>query len=140
MLSGEYCGEWKGATLKKLPIWGEKVSDDKVNFEWPTQEAFDKMSPVVSLQSIEFKTYCYGCSSVSSVRVSLSNGEASPVFERSGSNLYKPKTIKFDPNTPIKAVEAYDGGDYAGLIRFMDSEGKKVYEYNPSDISQTNTS
>ena len=56
-LTGEYCGEWAGATLKKVPLWGEKVSDDDVNFEWPTPEIFARMTPNVSLQSIEFKKY-----------------------------------------------------------------------------------
>ena len=27
--------EWQGATLKKLPLWGDE--NDEVNFEWPTE-------------------------------------------------------------------------------------------------------
>ena len=29
-------------TLKKLPMWGEQVAADAINFEWPTQEIFEK--------------------------------------------------------------------------------------------------
>ena len=39
-LTGEPCSKWAGATLKKLPLWGEQVSDDEINFEWPTPENF----------------------------------------------------------------------------------------------------
>ena len=31
------------AVLKKLPLWGEKVSDDEIDFEWPTPEVFALM-------------------------------------------------------------------------------------------------
>jgi len=40
-VTGEYCGEWKGATLKKMPIWGDLSEDDEIDFEWPSQEIFD---------------------------------------------------------------------------------------------------
>jgi len=43
-------------TLRKLPLWGEKVSDEEIDFEWPTLETFDQMEPDVSINSIEFKT------------------------------------------------------------------------------------
>jgi len=45
--TGKYCGEWEGATLKKLPLWGEQVLDDEINFEWPTQNIFAEMQPDV---------------------------------------------------------------------------------------------
>ena len=56
-LTGEYCGEWEGATLKKMPLWGEQLSNDEINFEWPTPEIFAQMQPYVFLKSIEFKRY-----------------------------------------------------------------------------------
>ena len=62
------------ATLKKLPLWGEKVSDDLIDFEWPSPNIFAAMDPDVSIQSIEFKTNCQDCSSLSSVKLNLSNG------------------------------------------------------------------
>ena len=56
-ITGEYCSEWASATLKKLPLWGEKVSEDEINFEWPTPEIFAQMQPDVTIQSMEFKTH-----------------------------------------------------------------------------------
>jgi len=38
--SGEYCSEWVGATLKRLPLWGD---NDEINFEWPTADDFALM-------------------------------------------------------------------------------------------------
>ena len=55
--TGEYCGDMVGATIKKLPLFGEQVEDDEINFEWPTKEDFDKMRPDVTLQSMEFAYY-----------------------------------------------------------------------------------
>ena len=71
------------ATLRKLPLWGEKVSDDVIDFEWPSADIFASMDPDVSIQSIEFKTSCQECSSLSSVKLNLSDGTSSPAFESS---------------------------------------------------------
>ena len=73
----------ESVALKKLPLWGEQVSDDEIDFEWPTQEAFDQMNPDVFIESIEFKSRHEYSHYVSSVKVNLSNGESSPVFENS---------------------------------------------------------
>ena len=67
------CGEKKREfVLKRLPLWGQKVKADDVNFEWPTQEMLDKMPSDVYLQSLEFKSVSGHL--LSSVRVCLSNG------------------------------------------------------------------
>jgi len=50
-LTDEYCGD--GPTLRKLPLWGgEDVSEDEINFEYPTQRILNLMSPDVKLESI----------------------------------------------------------------------------------------
>lgn len=54
--TNEYCGEWAGATLGMLPLWGQAPSDADVYFQWPTQEIWDQMSPDVSLKSLDFAT------------------------------------------------------------------------------------
>ena len=97
------------------------------------------MIPNVSLKSIEFKKYHDEGAAMSSVRVNLSNGYSSPVFE----NVYwtehsNHETITFDPSTPIREVAAHDGKYWAGNIHFRDSEGKDISVYNPSnDTHQT---
>ena len=60
-------------------MWGKKVADDELNFHWPTQEILDGLNPDVYLQSLQLK----GVRNLvlSSVRVTLSNGLVSPVFE-----------------------------------------------------------
>jgi len=50
VLTNEYCGEWLGATLRKLPMWGG--ADAEINFEWPTQQDWAEMSPDAQLESI----------------------------------------------------------------------------------------
>ena len=74
--TGEYCGEWVGATVRRLPLWGGEVPEKSINFEWPTQQEFDQMSPDGKIQSLELKsTGTYGFSWFGSVKVNLSNGE-----------------------------------------------------------------
>ena len=33
----ENCPEWAYSTIETLPLWGERVDDDEINFWWPTQ-------------------------------------------------------------------------------------------------------
>jgi len=74
--TGEYCGEWVGATVRRLPFWGDEVPENYVNFEWPTQQQFDQMSPDTKIQSLDLKsTNSHGNSYFGSVKVNLSNGE-----------------------------------------------------------------
>ena len=79
-LTGRYCGEWAGATIKKLPLWGVQASNEEINFEWPTPLLFSQMIPDVSIKSLEFKKYHPEGSALSSIRVNLSNGYSSPVI------------------------------------------------------------
>ena len=39
--------DWQGATLKKLPMWGDE--DMEVNFEWPTEEEWTLMNPNIQM-------------------------------------------------------------------------------------------
>ena len=57
-LTGEYCGEWKGATLRRIPAFGEeKFIDSEINFEWPTQADWTLMTYEhdAKLESLELK-------------------------------------------------------------------------------------
>ena len=80
-------------TLEKLPMWGKKVQHDEINFQWPSQEMLNEMEPDVWLESIQFK----GIPEVvlSSVQVTLSNGQKSPVFEKSSIKHKYVETFKF---------------------------------------------
>ena len=69
--TGEYCGEWDGATIRKLNLWGEQVEDDEIDFMWPDEATFAAMSPDVKVQSMQFLSDDH----FSSVTVTLSNGE-----------------------------------------------------------------
>ena len=35
--------------LKKLPMWGEQVKEDQIDFEWPTEEILDGYPPDIKL-------------------------------------------------------------------------------------------
>lgn len=53
--TGDYCGEWVGATIVRLPMWGND-GDNEIDFEWPAQETWATMSPETYLKSIEFNS------------------------------------------------------------------------------------
>ena len=38
--------------LKKLPVWGNQIDSSEVNFEWPTHQDVELMSPDVGLKAI----------------------------------------------------------------------------------------
>ena len=137
MLSREYCGEWAGAKLRKLPLWGvEQVDDEEIDFEWPTQEMFANMNPNERLHSLEFKTR--ERDGLGSVKVNLANGESSEALEKQGvtgyySEFWNEEKISFKPDNSIREVGACTGPSSISiqLLRFYDSTGNKVYEYNP---------
>ena len=53
---------------------------------------------------------------------------------------YHPETINFDPSTQIRAVAAYDPGyGFIARIRFMDSVGSELFEYNPLNSTTSTT-
>jgi len=37
-ISGKYCGEWMGAKIVKLPMWGAQEEDSDNYFEFPSSE------------------------------------------------------------------------------------------------------
>jgi len=86
-----------------LPLWGEDVTSEEINFEWPTEANFEKMSPDVKLQSLEFMNYM---NNLGSVKVNLSNEQSSPVFKSQYLFSNFGGTIVFDPNDTIRAVNA----------------------------------
>lgn len=53
-ITGEYCGEWVGAKIVKLPIWGVQEEDSENYFEYPSSEEFAGWSPDVKLSSLLF--------------------------------------------------------------------------------------
>ena len=53
--------------LRKLPMWGKKVKEEHIDFEWPLPDEFARMDPDVRITSIEFKTDCNTCPHLSSI-------------------------------------------------------------------------
>ena len=48
--------------LRKLPVWGKKIRDDEIDFEWPTAAIYEQLEDRdnVRLTSIEFKEFGMG--------------------------------------------------------------------------------
>ena len=71
--TGEYCGEWKGATLRRIPFWGAHPGS-AINFEWPSQADWASITPDAKLESLELKMGGKTPQTLGSVKVNLSNG------------------------------------------------------------------
>ena len=80
---------------------------DEVNFEWPTQEILDELPSDAYLEKLEFKSV-QGIV-LSSVRVCLSNGKSSPVFQNRNIRHRWDNTVSFEKDKPVREVGAQDG-------------------------------
>ena len=115
-------------------MWGQHVGPKNISFEWPTTETLKRMEPDnITLRSIEFRTT--KTHAISSVRVTLSNGEESPVFEKANTEHTYEKTILFPDASLIRAVAAHEGRSKNGIwkVSFLDEAGEELDSCNPSD-------
>ena len=108
-------------------MWGEKVTEDEIDFEWPTQSMLDDMEPDVTLRSLELranKQYY----ELSYVRCELSNKVKSPIFEGVGDAEHGKarKVISFSRLPKVRSVTAMDGWNSVCRLRFFDDAGNQV--------------
>ena len=127
-------------TLKKLPMWGKKVQNDEINFQWPSQAMLNEMEPDAWLESIQFK----GMPEVvlSSVQVTLSNGQKSPVFESTSIKHKYVETLKFTKAKPVRKVGALCGmeersNDWVANISFYQANDDLISRYSPNKSTIT---
>ena len=107
-----------------MPLLGLKVSREDIDFEWPLPDQYALMDPDVRIESIELKTDCDVCVHLSSIRINLSNGQSSSVFENSKWPHHdNHERIEFDPSTQIRAVHGFEASDVIGKIIFIDNNG-----------------
>ena len=73
--------------------WGAQVSDNKINFEWPTQSMLSNMPNDIQVASVTFKENenWFG---LSSVQFTMDDGTQSPLFETKATQA-REKTISF---------------------------------------------
>ena len=120
-------------------MWGKQVWEDDIDFEWPSQELLEKKGGEATLQSLEFKDWGV---SITSIKITLSNGLSSPEFHKEGISqklLKNAETIYFGDSKPaIRAVSAYDNGHQwhnIRCIKFFDAEFEEIGKYNPREFS-----
>ena len=73
----------------------------------------------VRLQSLEFKSAC-GNNGIASVKVTLTNGLSSPVFEKEGVMFDNEKRLDFDAYK-LFLLRNIQGGDNNGNLNFVRS-------------------
>lgn len=118
-------------TLRKLPFWGQS-DPHRLDFEWPTHTLLDQMPASASLRSLEFKS-CLG-GPIASVRVNLTHGFSSRVFEKHGGRFEGHQTMRFDLKQAIKKVQGADqNGSLPCIYRLslMDKDDKQLRAYDP---------
>jgi len=90
------------------------------------------MSPDAKIQSLDVKVARMR-DSLGSVKVNLTNGESSPVFEHptnkdfigffNNGNITESKPINLDPNVSIRAVDSVNEFNFVYSLLFYDSSG-----------------
>ena len=73
------------ATLNKLPILSRVHKGGRIDFEWPTEPELKQMlkTQMVKLAKLEIWYYSE-YNFMTGIRVTLSNGEQSPIFKTAG--------------------------------------------------------
>ena len=66
-------------SIRKIPCWGQQV--EPINFEWPTEDAWNTMESDIKLTSLEFKDEG-AMHRISSVRAVYNYPEFSRTFEK----------------------------------------------------------
>ena len=101
---------------------------------WPSEEQFAEMSPDVKLQSFNFASNSDG--QLTEVKVNLSNGQSSPVFQPLfnqfiGGGYPWDQTIEFTSNESIRSVKLTGYDDVStNRIEFFGSQGA-LATYDP---------
>jgi len=90
------------------------------------------MSPDAKIQSLDVKV-AWVRDSLGSVKVNLSNGESSPVFEHptnkdfisffNNGDITESRPINLDPNVSIRAVDSVNEFNFVYSLLFYDSSG-----------------
>ena len=73
-------------TLRKLPMWGEQVAEDVIDFEWPTVDMISDLPEDIKLKKLQFGSYWNNISSVTCI---LSNYLQSHTFQNFNTSLDK---------------------------------------------------
>ena len=109
-------------TLRRLPLWGEKVRDDEINFQYPSQEIFNSLPASVFLRGLEVSTYHANDNTVSSVLCRLSNKMKSDVIEKGNIQRFRTRSLHFGGVKVARKVQAGDdnGKHYVYGIAFLD--------------------
>ena len=102
-------------TLRKLPLWGEQVPSEFINFKWPTEDLLDQSPGDTFLASMTFKAV-FGQQNLCSVQCTLSNGVSSPIFEKEGCSFKEPCEVIFDAERPVRSIYGRVGSDEVSCI------------------------
>lgn len=108
--------------LERMPLWGEKVSPEEINFSWPSsKEELDQTE--VGSRLLTLKMKCVQMC-ISSVQCTFNDGTTSPVFEKAGVKHEMLRTLRFVETRRVHSAMACDnrGSDYVRVLWFFDEE------------------
>ena len=99
------------------------------------------MSHDATIQSLDLQMTGSSWPSLASVKVNLSNGQSSPVIVADGQwrgtqdylSLKGEETITFDPDVPVRAVDAVTLWQSIGSLQFYDGNDELIADYDPVD-------
>ena len=124
--------------MRKLPLWGEQVTDDQITFQWPTEAALDEIDCAVKLVRLGMKFPKDGNGGsqekLYSIQCWLSNGQSSPEFRTRREDVnFVLKKVNFDEDKPIRSISAIQDATFTGNFTFYDGLGKVVRKIESSE-------
>ena len=120
--------------LRKLPIASSIHKNGKIDFEWPTKSLLKEWKVVVKIAKIEF-WYYPGYKFLTGIRVTLSNGYHSPIFQTTADQQRGPFTLQLDQTDKVKylAVRSREDGVYG--LKFCNKYRETAAEWS-GDLTQ----
>ena len=112
-------------------MWGYEARAEEIDFQWPTNDEIEKMTPDVTLKSLTFKSK-FGA--ISSVQIRL-NHATSKFFEKQSNRHEHKQTIEFIDVGKVRAISANEFKiKNSGCIRkieFMGVNESQTVKYDP---------
>ena len=88
------------------------------------------------MKSITFKRF-RDYTNITSVQITLTNGQSSPVFEQRANNYAYKKIIQLEDSNKIRSIKIWDGDaddSIACPVQFLDDKKHLIHSYNPKNV------
>ena len=120
--------------LRKLPLFGEKVTPEEINFEYPRPYGLDALGDAdsIRLRSLYFMSLGVEYQPIGRVTCIYDNGNKSPNLACRGTRHEYEGRVDFPPNKVVRSVKmSHYAQSKLPAIGFFDEQGDLICGYDP---------